>query len=73
MIHVHTGMALTEDGRKNIYKGFYIVGLGGMTVLRYTRVFPNTDGMIFKTVKNTDAFLSVCISVAPHNKMERRD
>ena len=46
------------------------VGLGGMTVLRYTRVFRNTDGMIFNTVKNTDAFLS--ISVASHNKTERR-
>ena len=46
------------------------LGLGGMTVLRYTRVFTSTDGMIFNTVKNTDAFLS--ISVAPHNKTERR-
>ena len=45
------------------------LGLGGMTVLRYTRVFRNTDGMIFNTVKNTDAFLS--ISVAAHNKTER--
>ena len=47
-----------------------LLGLGGMTVLRYTRVFRNTDGMIFNTVKNTDAFLS--ISVVPHNKTERR-
>ena len=45
------------------------LGLGGMTVLRYTRVFRNTDGMIFNTVKNTDDILS--ISVAPHNNTER--
>ena len=46
------------------------VGLGGMTVLRYSRVFRNADGMIFNTVRNTDAFLS--ISSASHNETERR-
>ena len=36
-----------------------ILGLGVKTVLQYTRVFRNPDGMIFNTVKNTDAFLSI--------------
>ena len=38
------------------------IGLGGMTVLRYTRVFRNTDGMIFNTIKNTDLFLSISVA-----------
>ena len=70
-----SGMEGVKEFTSNIilctYYYILLLGLGGMTVLRYTRVFRITDGMIFNTIKNTDAFLS--ISVAPHNNTEQID
>lgn len=51
---VPTNLGLNENVKLR-----YKVGLNGITVLTYTRIFRNPNSTIFNNLKNTDAHLSI--------------